>query len=208
MADICLNKEALQTVGISLGEALLMLAIHNEVDLKASEDLLVQKGFITAVRDDLFYTVGWRVTSNGQKFLESAITQSSKVKKKTKAQTAKLKEELLPLATRLKAVFPTGKKAGTSQYWAEGPALIVERLIGFFDRYGRKWTDDQIVAAAQDYVNSFNGDYRFMRVLRYFIWKEAAGNGGSTEPTSDLLNCLTNAGQEDASNTNWMDSVR
>ena len=42
----------------------------------------------------------------------------------------------------------------------------------FFKLYGNKYTDEQILKATQDYVSSFNGNYSYMRVLKYFILKD------------------------------------
>lgn len=212
MATVCLNKEACQSSGVSLGEALLLLAIHNEVDLAKAEDLLVQKGFITATRDELFKVTGWRITRTGSQILEDVLHESSKSMTKTKAERKKEYAGFLALAERLKAVFPEGKKRGTTQQWSEGPILIAKRLDKFFEKYGKdkdgnRWTDDQIVDAAERYVQSFNGEYQFMRVLKYFLWKEDTRNGVA-EPSSDLYNYLTNIDQQDEDNDNWRDSVR
>lgn len=208
MATVCLNKEACKSIGVSLGEALLLLAIHNEVDLTKAEDLLIQKGFITANRNELFQSEGWRLTRTGARILEDAVCESEKSMTKTKAERKKELNSLTALAEKLKAVFPEGKKRGTTQYWAEGPALITRRLDKFFDKYGRDWTDDQIVDAAQRYVSSFNGDYQFMRVLKYFLWKESSGANGTIEVSSDLYNYLTHPNQQEETNGNWMDSIR
>lgn len=208
MATVCLNKEACQSSGVSLGEALLLLAIHNEVDLVKAEDLLVRKGFITAKRNELFQRDGWRVTRTGAQILEEAVSESEKSLTKTRADRKKEISGLTALAEKLKAIFPEGKKQGTNQYWAEGPTLIAKRLDKFFDKYGRNWTEDQIVDATQRYVTSFNGDYRFMRILKYFLWKDTTGACGTVEVSSDLYNYLTHPNQQEESNGNWMDSVR
>lgn len=200
MATVCLNKEALQSNGLSPGEALLMLAIHNKADLKQAEKLLIQKGFITADRDSSFQIIGWRLTRMGTSILEGALADS--------VQPDKQGDNLDELALKLKEIYPKGRKDGTNNYWTEGQALIVRRLKLFFKKYGTEYSHEQIIQATQDYVNSFNGDYRFMRVLKYFIFKEVKGANGEIEGTSDLLNRLDNAGQEDTENNNWMNIVR
>ena len=45
---ICLSKEGCQNNSISLAEALLMIAIHNNADLDAAQKELIKKGYITA----------------------------------------------------------------------------------------------------------------------------------------------------------------
>jgi len=204
MASICLNKDACKAGGITLGEVLLLIAIHNGEDLKRAEVALVEKGFITANRDDLFQVDGWRITRLGGQVLEEVVSESNKLMTKTKAERKKDLAQLEELAERLKAVFPEGKKPGINKYWAEGPALIVKRIEKFFEKFGRKpeWTDDAIVEAAQRYVESFNGDYTWMRTLKYFLWKDEDGG-----QSSDLYNVLTHPDQP-INNNSWMDSVR
>ena len=63
--NICLSKEACSINNITLGEALLLLAIANKANLKEAEQTLIKKGYITADRNDLFQQIGWRVTSKG-----------------------------------------------------------------------------------------------------------------------------------------------
>ena len=70
--------------------------------------------------------------------------------------------------------------------------------------YGH-YTDEQILQATQKYVDSFNGNYTFMRVLKYFIIKDVRKQGEEVnyvEQVSELASYLENAGQEDY-NKNW-----
>ena len=49
-------------------------------------------------------------------------------------------------------------------------------------------------------MQSFNGDYRYMRLLKYFIWKNdkvKTDSGVSIEQVSDLASYIENEGQED-----------
>lgn len=201
MAGICLNKEACRSNGITLGEALLLIAIHNGADLTQAQDSLVQKGFITADRDSLFQQIGWRLTRNGAQAIDNVIADA--------VPTTGGDDRLLALAARLKELYPKGKKEGTSTYWAEGAVLIARRLKLFFKKYGKDYTDDQIVDATRGYVQSFNGDYQFMRTLKYFIFKEVKGAGGDIEGTSDLYNRIEHIGEEETDQgSDWRDSVR
>ena len=114
------------------------------------------------------------------------------------------------LATQLMAIFPKGKKPGTNLYWTGNIRDIKLKLKKFFVKYGDKYTDEQIIAATTSYVNSFNGDYRYMRILKYFIFKnehKLSEDGGYVEEVSDLATYIENSGQEDI-NSNWMDKVR
>ena len=199
MTTICLNKKATQQNGITIDEALLMLVIHNKANLERAEKALIQKGLITAERDDLFQQVGWRLTNKGTEVLDSVIMDSDKEQEP--------QDRLIQLATRLKEIFPKGKKDGTNYYWAEGVALIVRRLKLFFKKYGNEFTDEQIVQAAEKYVQGFNGNYQYMRLLKYFIFKEKIGANGEVEGDSELISYIENAGQEEDLKNDWTSSL-
>lgn len=200
MTTISLNKKAAQQNGITIDEALLMLVIHNKVDLARAETALIQKGFITAERNDLFQQLGWRLTNKGTEVIDAVILDSDKEQEP--------QDRLTTLATALKAVFPKGKKAGTNYYWADGVALISRRLKLFFKKYGNTYNDEQIVQAAEKYVQGFNGNYQYMRLLKYFIFKEKVGANGEVEGDSELISYIENAGQEDDLKNDWTSTLK
>lgn len=191
---IVLSREGCNKNNVSIGEILMLLAYYNKVELEEAHKLLIEKGYITAERNNLFQEKGWRVTRKGSELLDSVVLDSESSEKSDK--------DILILAGKLKEVFPAGKKDGTSNYWAEGKALIAKRLKAFFKKYGTGYTDEQIINAAKKYVEGFNGDYQFMRTLKYFIFKDR-DIAGEREYTSDLLNYIENAGQEDTLKDDW-----
>lgn len=199
MTTVCLNKKAAQQNGITIDEALLMLVIHNKANLEGAERALIQKGLITAERNNLFQQVGWRLTNKGTEVLDSVIMDSDKEQEP--------QDRLIQLATKLKEIFPKGKKDGTNYYWADGVALIVRRLKLFFKKYGNKFTDEQIIQAAEKYVQGFNGNYQYMRLLKYFIFKEKVGANGEVEGDSELISYIENAGQEEDLRNDWTSSL-
>lgn len=196
MTTISLNKKAALQNGITIDEALLLLIIHNKVNIEKIEQILIQKGFITAERNSLFQQIGWRLTKKGSEILDSVIMDSDKQQEP--------QDRLILLATKLKEIFPKGKKDGTNYYWAEGVALIVRRLKLFFKKYGNDFTDEQIIQATEKYVQGFNGSYQYMRLLKYFIFKEKVGANGEIEGDSELISYIENAGQEEVHNDNWI----
>ena len=200
MTTICLNKKAAQQNGMTIDEALLMLVIHNKANLEKAEEALIQKGLITAERNDLFQQIGWRLTNKGTEMLDSVIMDSDKEQEP--------QDRLIQLATRLKDIFPKGKKDGTNYYWADGVALIVRRLKLFFKKYGNDFTDEQIIQAAEKYVQGFNGNYQYMRLLKYFIFKEKVGANGEVEGDSELISYIENAGQEEDLRNDWATTLR
>lgn len=197
---ICLSKEGCQKNNISIGEALLLLSIHNNVDLDLAQKELIKKGYITANMDDLFQRIGWRLTNKGAEIIDSVIIDSDK--------NQQSEDKLVQLATRLKEIFPKGKKDGTNYYWADGVALIVRRLKLFFKKYGDTYSDEQIIQATLKYVEGFNGNYTYMRLLKYFIFKEKIGAAGEVEGDSELISYIENADQTDNLKNDWTSTLK
>lgn len=216
---IRLNKESAAKHGITLDEALYMIIIHNKINLELTKESLIQKGLLTADRNETFQQIGWRLTNRGTEVLDSTIIDSDEPKNSGD-------DFLLEIATKLKEIFPKGKKEGINYYWAEGTALIVRRLKLFFKKYEEyienefkeessnlskeefnKFIGDKIVYAASKYVNSFNGNYRYMKLLKYFILKEKVGAAGEVEGESELMNYIENYGQEEDLRNDWTSTL-
>lgn len=197
---ICLSKKGCQKNNISIGEALLLLSIHNNADLNVAQKELIEKGYITADRNNLLQQIGWRLTNKGMEIIDSVIVDSDK--------KSAPDDRLIQLAIRLKEIFPKGKKNGTNYYWADGVALIVRRLKLFFKKYGNTYTDEQIIKAASKYVEGFNGNYTYMRLLKYFIFKEKVGAAGEVEGDSELISYIENAGQEENLRNDWTSTLK
>ena len=63
-------------------------------------------------------------------------------------------------------------------------------------KFGDKYSDEDIIEATKRYINSFNGDYRFMQLLKYFILKRVIVEG-EIEETSQLLSYLSNSNEDE-----------
>lgn len=200
MMTISLNKIAIEQNGLTVDEALLLLSIHNKVDFNNAKQSLINKGFITAQLNSEMKPIGWRVTSKGVQILDDTIVDSDKYQEPI--------EKLESLAKSLKELFPKGKKDGTNYYWAEGNALIVRRLKLFFKKYGNIYTEEQIIKATEKYVQSFNGNYKFMKLLKYFIFKEKIGAGGDIEGESDLITYIENCNEDTNIKNDWEVTLR
>jgi hypothetical protein len=195
MGTITLSKEAILDNGISIDEAILLVSISNNCDLSYAKKLLIDKGYITATYDNKASKNNWRLTNKGIEVINNTLVDSEKVQEP--------KERLEYLAKELKNIFPEGKKDGTNYYWSDGIVLICKRLKLFFSKYGNNYTDDQIINATKRYVQSFNGNYQYMKLLKYFIFKDKLDVEGNIENNSDLINYIENEGQEDSLKNNW-----
>ena len=120
-------------------------------------------------------------------------------------------DRLEKLAVKLQKVFPEGKKEGTSQYWRGNKREITLRLKKFFKLHGNTYTDEQLIDAAKTYVNGYNGMYKFMRVLKYFIWKDERRTMEDGEvkviEVSDMANHVENGGEHQTLKEDWMSTL-
>lgn len=197
---ITIESEAMIRHGTCIGEVLVLLEVANGVLHEVVMDNLIRKGYITAATGQKFVTQKtYALTAKAQQLLEDVNLDSLDSEKKSQ-------RNYNALAQVLKDIYPKGKKPGTAQYWAEGTALIAKRLKAFFKKYGEDYTDEQIISATEAYVKSFNGNYAYMRTLKYFIWAEKTNKAGEVESTSDLLTFMENAGEENVRN-NWVDKL-
>lgn len=169
---------------------LLMLAVHN-VNIPKAKSELTRKGFIMSIID-LGDGTDFKKTKLGVDIYNDIILESS-------PQDTVTDKRLEDLATKMKAIYPKGKKDGV-WYWADGVGVIARRLRIFFHKYDKKMsiTDEQIIRATEKYVAEMDGKPD-MRLLKYFIFKEPVGKGGDVEPVSDLLTYIENLDQVDES---------
>lgn len=198
---VTIETNAMIKHGTCIGEVLILLEILNGVNHAQVLDNLVKKGYITAATGQKFLTQKTYALTNQAKALLEDVNLDSLDSDKPKTR------DIESLAVKLKEIFPKGKKPGTSQYWTEGVALIVKRLRIFFKKYGEDYTDKQILSAAEKYVKSFNGNYSYMRTLKYFIWAEKPNKAGEVESTSDLLTFMENY-SEDSQDRDWSIELR
>ena len=196
--DININEEICKKYGLDVSEVLAVLLIKTCNDIPKLFSILEQKEIV--VRDLM---QGYMVTQRWDDVV-STILLDSDVK-------APSPDRLENLATQLMEIFPKQKKLGTCHYFRGNRKDIILRLKKFFKLYG-KYTDEQIVTAAKKYVESFNGDYSYMRILKYFIWKDEVKINSEgdryVDEVSDLANWIENAGQEEDLRNDWATTLR
>ena len=102
----------------------------------------------------------------------------------------------IDLADKLRELYPKGKKEGTQYLWRDSTTIIAKRLMALSKRTNYKFTDEEVIEATRKYVESFNGNYHYMKLLKYFISKvdNKVGEDGHiiAEETSELLNYISN----------------
>ena len=193
MDKVSINKDVLEKNNLSMDEFLVLLLTYNKANIQEVKQSLVEKGLADfSVFDDEL------IISSTTKDLITSISIDSDVKVLSKDK------EFRELADKLKELFPKGKKAGTTYMWRDSTAVIARKLKTLVVKYDYEFTEEQALKATKAYVESFNGDYTYMQLLKYFILKTLPDG----EIKSDFMSYIENEGQEDELSDNWLNEMR
>jgi hypothetical protein len=193
MDKVSINKDVLEKYNLSMDEFLVLLLTYNKANIQEVKQSLVEKGLADfSVFDDEL------VISSATKDLITSVSIDSDVKVLSKDK------EFRELADKLKELFPKGKKAGTTYMWRDSTAVIARKLKTLVVKYDYQFTEEQAIRATKAYVESFNGDYTYMQLLKYFILKSLPDG----EIKSDFMSYIENEGQEDELSDNWLNEMR
>lgn len=129
----------------------------------------------------------------------------------TKDIDADEEQRLMILAKKMRDCYPKGKMPGTPYYYACNNREVFLKMKKFFVQYG-DYSDEDIVDATKRYVDSFCGNYKGMRLIKYFIMKDDVkpcmdddGNiVNKVVQTSDLATFLENKDFDSVENDNWL----
>lgn len=190
---ISINDEVCEKYSLNTTELFALLLIKSCDNLSSLFESLESKKIIVK---DVFG--GYMVTQRWDDVASSILLDSDKNRQSP--------ERIEQLAIKLMEIFPKEKKAGTCHYFRGNKKDNILRLKKFFKLYG-KYTDEQILNAARNYVASFNGNYSYMRILKYFIWKDDVKMDTEgkryVDEVSDLANWIENEDHENNSNNDW-----
>lgn len=193
MDRVSINKDVLEKNNLSMDEFLVLLLTYNKANIQEVKQSLVEKGLADfSVFDDEL------VISSTTKDLITSITIDSDVKVISKDK------EFKELADKLKELFPKGKKAGTTYMWRDSTAVIARKLKTLVVKYDYQFTEEQAIKATKAYVESFNGDYTYMQLLKYFILKTLPDG----EIKSDFMSYIENEGDENDMGSDWNTSLK
>lgn len=195
--NITISEEICKKNELKPEELLAILLVKTGTDIPKLFNSLIEKQILVK---DIFG--GYMVTQRWDDVTSTILLDSDKNKQSP--------ERIENLAVQLAEIFPKEKKAGTCHYFRGNKKDTILRLKKFFKLYG-SYTDEQILEAARKYVASFNGNYSYMRVLKYFIWKDEVkidGEGNRyVDEVSDLANWIENSGQTNSLASNWTSNL-
>lgn len=181
---IVIDEEVLKKYNLSIEEFMLLYLNYKNFDIEELNCSLINKNIAFK---DITDTKKLVLSTNSKDLLSKIITNSNPKIKESSDRYKKLAEDLM-------AIFPEGKKAGTTYYWRGSITVISERLKKLVAQKNVEFTDEQAVSAARRYVQSFNGNYKYMSILMYFIYKNKSSE---KEFDSQLLSYIENEAQND-----------
>ena len=187
------SDEICKKYNLSIEEALVLIG------LKYSSQEIFQKlnkeRFLLDLGSSIFEEeTKYKLSRKANEVLSCILAESTDV-------VAKRTTNIEELADKLRNVYPSGKIYNTNYYYKCNRQDIINKLKTFFKMYGTKYTDEQIINATRKYIKSFNGNYTYLKLLKYFIWKDERLKGESVQ--SLLADFIENESAEDITNTDW-----
>lgn len=193
---LCISKKILDKHNLSIEEFMLLYLNYKDYNLKELNNSIINKGYASP---NVMTNYKLALSDNDISFINSIIADSSEIVEPKLSRFD-------ALADKLRELYPKGKKDGTDYYWRDSRSIISDRLKKLVAKYGVEFTDEQAITATKNYVDSFNGDYKYMQLLKYFISKNKA-TGEGAEINSQLLAYIENNGQSE-NNRDWTAELR
>lgn len=197
--EITIKDKICKKNNIDIAHALVLGAINYGNDTVYQE--LIRKGYIT-IYNKSFRELHkqYSITNKGLESLNNIILDSDTI---IEAKINVIQE----LAKQLRDIYPSGKMPGTSYYYKCNTTDIEKKLKSFYKRYGSTYSNEQIITATKKYVESKNGNYSYLKLLKYFIWKDEIRDGEIIS-TSMLADYLENEGQEESLTNDWTTELK
>lgn len=194
---LTIDQTVLEKHDLTVSEFMILYLSANSVDIKSCIDSLIAKG----LADKNLFSEGSIVVSDKIKDLVSTIAIDS-----DKSVIDK-DAEFIELANELRELYPAGRKEGTTYMWRGTTAEIAKKLKTLVVKYKYSFTKEQVLKATKEYISSFNGNYKKMRLLKYFILKSERDADDNVNVISELMTLIENEGQIDAQRDDWISTM-
>lgn len=194
-----IKESVVKKYGLSLSDFFFLSAIIGNANVLNEIDTFIESGMLIKKEEDNSFVV----SKHYRDLIVKILLESDK--------SVPTIDRCNNLASAMRNIFPKGTKSGNA-VWRGNIREIALKLQKFFKLYGDAWTDEQIITATKNYVASFNGDFTYMKILKYFILKaeprvDEEGKGYSEE-VSQLANWIDNTEDESAKTTDWLTDLK
>ena len=183
--NITINSSVLQKYNLSIKEFLVLYLCFLETDIEKTINSLVDK---KVADKNLYNNIDLVLSDNTKELIATILVESDKA-------VVNNQEKFNQLAEKMRELYPAGKKPGTTYYWKDSVPIIARKLETLVSKFNVNFTEEEVLNATKRYIDSFNGDYRYMQLLKYFILKTDKTTG---EVRSELLAFLANEDEEDS----------
>ena len=194
---LTIDQTILDKNNLTIEEFLVLFLSAREVDIGVISQSLVAKG----LADKDLFSSGKLVISDKVKDLISTTSIDSD------KNVIDKDSEFTELATELREIYPAGRKDGTTYMWRGTTAEVAKKLKTLVVKYGYTINREDVLKATKEYVNSFNRNYRYMQLLKYFILKSVKDADGNVDIKSELMSLIENSDQIDAQRDDWVSNM-
>lgn len=194
---LTIDQTILDKNSLTLKEFLVLYLNAKDIDIGKVSQSLVAKGLADK---DLFSEGKLIVSDKVKDLISTVIIDSDK-------NVIDKDEEFTSLASELREIYPAGRKEGTSYMWRGTTAEIAKKLKTLVVKYGYSFSREDVIKATKEYVSSFNGNYRYMQLLKYFILKSVKDADNNVDIKSELMSLIENSGQLDAQRDDWVSNM-
>lgn len=188
-----IDTEVLAREGIELDEALYLLSLYKKKNIDTGTIERLKRKDKILVPDDMPN----KLTSRGVSLIETIIAKS-----KLHISSNDM-ERYRALADKIRNLYPKGLKPGTNYQWRDSTAIIADRLIKLVAKYNIEFSDEEAIDATKRYIESFNGNYKYMQILKYFISKQKPVENAPAEQNSQFLSFLQNKESGITNSDDW-----
>ena len=184
---------------LDVDEALLVLAVKYSKNVEETFNNLLKAEILVKDDENTYITQRWNDV------IDEVLIDSN--------GGADNEERLIYLAKEMQKLFPAGKMPGTPYYYKCNVREVTLKLKKFFEIHGN-YPDAQILDATKRFIASFNGNYKYLPLIKYFITKNKPFMGedgvNHTVEESQLATFLENKEDSNvtAASDDWLSTVR
>ena len=191
--NLSINEDLLNKYNLTLNEFLLLVFLAKEGDIQKCIDSLFAKDMLeTGISHPELIVVD----QNIRDIIDTILVESD-------TRVSNKEEFFTEVANKLRELFPKGNKPGTNYSWRGSTVEIARKLKNLVAKYNCKFTEEEAINATKAYIESFNGDYRYMKLLKYFLLKTPINNNGDIEVQSEFMSYLENKDYINRNDDNW-----
>ena len=195
---IVIDEKICKKHHLSVTEVLVSLGIRSSEDVNETLNELEEKQVLVYKDNNYMVTQPW------SDILDEILCDSCSGEDN--------EERLIELAKKMRECFPEGKMPGTAYYYRCNVREVVLKLKKFFLQYGN-YSDDKIIDATKRFIEAYNGNYKYLPLIKYFISKNktVTDEDGTShiQEVSELASYLENKETETkATSDDWLMSAR